>query len=229
MTNQKLFTALIISGSLLWTTAPQGQTGPSSVPKRVQALYQRHCAVCHGSAGEGNTPVGRLLKPRPPSFADPVTMARITFDRMYQAIKQGRAGTAMAAWEGVLSEIEIGELIEYSMSLTRPRPPGMTDEQMSLAVGRRFYEQNCSVCHGASGRADTAAAEVLEPPPRNFTDPIAMARVDDARMYTAIKLGSSGTAMASWESHLGPAEILDVMRYLRSFERPLPAFRRIQL
>jgi len=223
MTSQKLFTALFISGSLLWATTLQGQTGTASAAERGQALYTRHCAVCHGSAGEGDTPVGRLLRAPPPSFADPVTMARVTFDRMYQAIKQGRPGTAMAAWEGVLTEIEIGELIEFSMSLTGPRPPGMTDEQLSLAIGRRFYEQNCSVCHGEGGRADTAAAKVLEPPPRNFTDPIAMARVDDARMYTAIKLGSSGTAMASWESHLGPAEILDLMRYLRSFEQPLPA------
>ena len=50
-----------------------------------------------------------------------------------------------------------------------------------------------------------------------------MARVDDGRMYVAIKLGRPGSQMAGWGELLSPMEIIDVMRYVRSLERPLPA------
>jgi mono/diheme cytochrome c family protein len=79
------------------------------------------------------------------------------------------------------------------------------------------------VCHGENGRADTEAARVLDPPPRKFADPVEMARVDDGRMYLAIKVGRSGTAMASWSHLLSPEEIIDVMRYVRTLVPPLPA------
>ncbi len=64
---------------------------------------------------------------------------------------------------------------------------------------------------------------MLDPPPTNFSDPVAMARVDDGRMYLAITKGVPGTAMSSWEHAMVPAEVIDIMRYIRTLERPLPA------
>jgi mono/diheme cytochrome c family protein len=72
------------------------------------------------------------------------------------------------------------------------------------------------------GRPDTEVAKVLDPPPRNLADPLAMARVDDGRMYAAIKLGRAGTAMGSWNVLLDAVEIIDVIRYVRTLEQPLP-------
>jgi mono/diheme cytochrome c family protein len=150
-------------------------------------------------------------------------MARVTVDRIYRSIKEGKPGTAMAAWKEVFSELEIGDLIDYIHSLLPAKGPALSPEQLSLEIGRRLYKQSCVVCHGEDGRADTEAAKVLDPPPRRFTDPIEMARVDDGRMYLAIKRGVHGTGMAGWEHVLGPAEIIDVMRYLRTLVEPLPA------
>lgn len=202
-----------------------GAFDAQGAPARGQELYLKHCAVCHGPGGRARTPVGRLLHPPPRDFADPVGMSRIPFDRMYRAIKEGKPGTAMASWATVLTEIEIGDVIDYILTLA---PHGntataLTAEQLSLEVGRRIYRRTCVVCHGEDGRADTEAAKVLDPPPRKFADPVEMARVDDGRMYLAIKVGRSGTAMASWAHLLSPEEIIDVMRYVRTLVRPLPA------
>jgi len=186
-----------------------------------KALYDRDCAFCHGADGRADTPVGRILKPRPRRFADPVEMARLTDDQIYRAIKEGKPGTAMAPWDKVLSEAEIGDVMQYIHHLEGVGEP-LTDQQLSLEVGRRIYEKECAFCHGLSGHADTDAARVLRPRPRNFADPIEMARVDDGRLYAAIKLGRPGTAMASWGSLLTPVEIIDVMRYVRSLQEPLP-------
>lgn len=186
-------------------------------------LYVRHCAVCHGEDGRADTPVGRLLKPRPRNFADPIEMARLTVDRIYRAIKEGRPGTAMAAWKDVLSETEIGDVIDYVHDLSSAAGTPLRGAELSLAVGRRIYERECASCHGLEGRADTDVARVLHPPPRNFSDPIAMARVDDGRMYMAIYRGRPGTAMGGRGELLAPGEMIDVMRYVRTLVRPLPA------
>jgi mono/diheme cytochrome c family protein len=216
----ELLGVVVLAATAIWPAASRAQPPPAG--EHARRLYQTHCAFCHGVDGHGDTPVARLLSPRPRNFSDPVDMARVTHDRMYLAIKNGRAGTAMAAWGRVLTESEIGDLIDYiqGFSAGAPRiPPG----RLSLEVGRRIYDKDCSVCHGAAGRADTEAAKVLRPPPRRLDDPVAMARVDDGRLYVAIKLGRPGTSMGGWGELLSPAEIIDVMRYVRSLEQPLPA------
>jgi len=188
-------------------------------------LYDHDCAFCHGVDGLADTPVGRILEPRPRRFADPVEMARVTDDQIYRAIKEGVPGTAMASWGNTLSEPEIGNVMDYihelAVSASGTGKP-ISEEQLSLEVGQRIYDKECAFCHGLTGHADTDAARVLVPPPRAFADPIQMARVDDGRLYAAIKLGRPGTAMASWGSLMTPVEIIDVMRYIRSLQEPLP-------
>ena len=187
-----------------------------------QILYARYCALCHGPSGLADTDVGRMLSPPPRRFGDPIEMARVTDDSMYRAIKEGIPGTAMAAWANVLSETEIGDVMDYIRTLSVVQGPKMSEQAVSLAVGKRVYERDCSFCHGITGDADTDAARVLKPAPRKFSDPIEMARIDDGRLYAAIKVGISGTAMAGWGDQLSPVEIIDVMRYIRTLEQPLP-------
>ncbi len=214
---------LLIVVGLAWALplAAQPPSGPQH--ERGRALYLARCAVCHGVDGRADTPVGRMLKPRPRNFADPVEMARLTVDRIYHAIKEGRPGTAMAAWGQVLTETEIGDVIDHIHSLSSPRALTLSAEQLSLDVGRRMYERECAFCHGLDGRAETEAAKVLHPRPRSFADPVEMARLDDGQMYAAIKLGRPGTAMGGRGELLSPAEIIDVMRYIRTLVQPLPA------
>jgi mono/diheme cytochrome c family protein len=215
---------LLLSVSLISTTALAAQPSAPSVQERGKALYERNCAVCHGNNGQADTPVGKLLIPRPRNFADPIEMARVTVDRMYRAIKDGRPGTAMAAWKQVLTEIEIGDVIDYIHSFTSAaRTAPLSAERMSLEVGSRIYARECAYCHGTDGRADTEVAKVLSPPPRNLADPVVMARLDDGRIYMAIYRGRPGTAMGGRGELLAPAEIIDVMRYVRTLVRPLPA------
>lgn len=223
MTMCSLLAFLLLGFGLIWA-APLAAQPPAPAPhERGKALYETRCAVCHGPDGRADTPVGRTLKPRPRNFSDPVEMARVTVDRIYHAIKEGRPGTAMAGWGQVLTETEIGDVIDHIHSLATPRGPALSAQQLSLEVGRRIYARECAFCHGADGRADTEAAKVLLPRPRDFADPIEMAGLDDGRMYSAIKLGRPGTAMGGRGELLSPAEIIDVMRYIRALVQPLPA------
>ena len=209
----------------LFGAAPlAAQALPASVQERGKVVYERHCAVCHGVEGRADTPVGRLLKPRPRNFSDPIEMARVTVDRAYRAIKDGRPGTAMSAWKQVLTEMEVGDVIDYIHGLaSTAKTPPLSAERLSLEVGRRIYARDCTSCHAADGRADAEAARILNPAPRNFADPIGMARLDDGRLYLAIHRGRPGTAMGGWGELLAPTEIIDVMRYIRTLVGPMPA------
>lgn len=216
--------SLLLALSFFMATSLAAQPTPLSAHDRGKALFERNCAVCHGNDGRADTPVGRLLRPRPRNFADPIEVARLTVDRIYRAIKEGRPGTAMASWKEVLTETEIGDVIDYIHTFSSAgRTAPMSAERLSLEVGRRIYEKECAYCHGVDGRADTEVAKVLNPPPRNFADPIVMARLDDGRVYMAIYRGRPGTAMGGRGELLAPAEIIDVMRYIRTLVRPLPA------
>lgn len=223
MKTHRLLKGFLLGINLVWATPLAAQVPPMGVLERGKVVYDGHCAYCHGADGKADTPVGRLLTPHPRNFGDPVEMARVTVDRIYHAIKEGRPGTAMPAWGQVLGETQIGDVIDYVRSLASPKATTLSIEQLSLEIGRRIYEKECEICHGKDGRADTEAAKVLRPSPRNLADPIETARVDDGRMYSAIKLGRRGTGMAGWGELLSPAEIIDVMRYVRSLVQPLPA------
>ena len=214
--------AALIGVGVFGAGVSEAQAPASPAQHRGKPLYDAHCATCHGPDGRADTPVGRLLNPRPRNFADPIEMARVSPDRIYHAIKEGRPGTAMAAWGQVLAEIQIGDVMDYVGTFAEGRGTGLTAEQLSLEVGRRTFERECTLCHGRDGSAKTEASRVLRPAPNDLSDPFGMASIDDGRLYTAIKLGIRGTGMAGWGELLSPAEIIDLMRYVRALERPLP-------
>ena len=93
----------------------------------------------------------------------------------------------------------------------------------ALGRGKDIYEQYCTVCHGKHGEADTPLGRILQPPPRSLTDPVAMARINDARLREAIKDGKPGTSMPAWSRILSTSQIDDVAVYVKHLKRPRPA------
>ena len=48
--------------------------------------------------------------------------------------------------------------------------------------GKVLYTKYCAICHGDAGKGDGFNAYNLDPKPRDFTDPRAMAGIDDANL-----------------------------------------------
>jgi mono/diheme cytochrome c family protein len=67
-----------------------------------RALYESNCAPCHGSMGEGGLGPGL----RPSSF-----IQTKSDEELVAFVLAGRSGTAMDAFEGILTEEELGNLI----------------------------------------------------------------------------------------------------------------------
>jgi high-affinity iron transporter len=91
----------------------------------------------------------------------------------------------------------------YSFNLAlgqAPKPPKKTPEL--LAQGKKFYEQNCSVCHGSKGDGKGPAGVALQPPPTNFTKPLKEwpnTKGDLSKVFEVITKGIPNSAMVKWD------------------------------
>ena len=81
----------------------------------------------------------------------------------------------------------------------------------------------CSVCHGDQGKGDGFNAYNLDPKPRDFTDPRAMAGIEDVTLLTTIADGGRGVNkspfMPAWGGRMNKLEIGYVIQYVKALEQ----------
>lgn len=76
------------------------------------AIYSANCAACHGPNGEGDGPASAGLEIKPADLhAEHVQ--ELTDGGLFYIVTHGRTGTAMPAWENVLSEQQRWEVVNY--------------------------------------------------------------------------------------------------------------------
>jgi mono/diheme cytochrome c family protein len=85
-----------------------------------------------------------------------------------------------------------------------------------LETGRQVYIQNCSSCHGDSGRGDGPDGEQFNPRPRNFVSDSLKLGFQPAELYHTVTAGITGTMMASFQ-FLSERDRWAVVHYLRTF------------
>ena len=85
------------------------------------------------------------------------------------------------------------------------------------AKGEKIFKANCVVCHGDKGDGKGPAAAGMTPPPRNFTSATDMKGIDNARLHKSIVEGRPGTPMVGFGKTLKPADIDDVIAYVKTF------------
>ena len=82
---------------------------------------------------------------------------------------------------------------------------------MAIERGRAVYNGRCYFCHGYDGNAETVAAAMLDPKPRDFTQ---TSGLDRDRIIAALLEGKPGTAMKPFTGLLSAAEIEDVAGFV---------------
>lgn len=115
--------------SLLGITALSFALPPAPIQlEEGRAIYERHCADCHGSGGRGDGKQSLSLSPRPGNLISAQTSAKADQD-LLKIIANGRPRTAMEGWKDRLSEDEQRAVLAYIRSLVRftrsatPPPP----------------------------------------------------------------------------------------------------------
>lgn len=148
-------------------------------------LFQKQCAICHGTAGRGDGPWAAELSDKPRNFRTGAFKFRSTAfgtlpteDDVRRTIRSGISGTAMPFFKD-LSEDDVDALIVFIKSMSRNwekeelqgKPvdlPEVTswfhDPAATTAhqkKGAETFATHCAVCHGAEGNGDGPGASGL--------------------------------------------------------------------
>lgn len=82
--------------------------------------------------------------------------------------------------------------------------------------GAEIYRITCSVCHGERGDGDSFAGRVLNPPPKDFTDPEVIKVLTREKMRSAVENGRPKSAMEPFKGQLTSVQIDAAIDYVRS-------------
>ena len=84
---------------------------------RGKALYDQHCASCHGADGKGDGPAAAGLNPPPADFTDAFHSRFYSDAGRVRIIQRGSPGTAMSGFEGTIDAQGILDVYRHVESL----------------------------------------------------------------------------------------------------------------
>lgn len=107
----------LVAAGLIASAAAASAQAPAAAPQSpspaaVQALYQQHCAACHGAQRLGG--MGPALLPE--------SLARLRKPEALKVIQDGRAATQMLPFKATLKPEEIAALTDWIYTPVTPAP-----------------------------------------------------------------------------------------------------------
>ena len=221
------------------------QAGDANAGK---AVYERKCALCHGSKGDGKGPAAELLDPKPRDFTSGTYKIRTTANKtpsdqdLFKIITAGMPGTSMPAWD-VLPDKDRWNLVAYIKTFAAEKfkeapkkldlPKDVSSSDASIKRGKEMYEAiECHKCHGVAGRADGPSRPELKD---DWGHPIAPANLTKRWTFrggasrtdiaTRIANGVLGTPMPSFlDSVEKPEDVWHLTNYIVSLGPDRPAY-----
>jgi mono/diheme cytochrome c family protein len=149
-----------------------------------RALYETHCASCHGRRGTGDGPDAALYDPPPRNLRDGF-LARHSDPELVSRILDGRAlplALDPAALHARAADVEaIAAHIE--------RLPAVNWRLTER--GQEIYVDRCEICHGPYGRGATTVPRGVGTP-RDLSDPAFQRSVDDDELRVVVEHGRRG-------------------------------------
>jgi mono/diheme cytochrome c family protein len=98
-----------------------------------RALFETHCAVCHGATGKGDGPGAKVVRQPMTDFTDAAAMANRDDRFLAEIIKKGGSqfgrSNAMPAWGMKLSDEEIRALVGFIRSVEHPNAAASSGAQ----------------------------------------------------------------------------------------------------
>jgi mono/diheme cytochrome c family protein len=218
------------------------QVGPPSTPESVKAgegIFFEYCSGCHGRRADGRGPQSLNLDPKPQNLRNAQFVKYLTDDRIFTSVSGGVRGTAMPAFELMLSAPRRWDVIHYLRSLTADDPINLPNgiayqkvvpeaknplplKEETAAEGKKNFLSYCASCHGRKADGKGTLAANLVPAPRNLVAITSWGEkpfidyLSDARVYDSITNGVPGTSMQPWIGVLSDEARWQTVCYLRS-------------
>jgi mono/diheme cytochrome c family protein len=122
MPEGRVWLAVALLGGGLIGAGPAWAADAPDAQGKGKDVYEIRCAPCHGANGAGDGPAAAALNPRPRNFRDADFWKGRTVQQLRLVVKQGRPGTLMTPFEGVLSDAEIDAVVAYVQAFRPPAP-----------------------------------------------------------------------------------------------------------
>lgn len=96
-----------------------GKTNPfgAEVADEGAKVFKSNCEMCHGPQGHGDGYAGQSLNPRPKDLT--VLRESVEDDYFFWRISEGKPGTSMVAWKGILTEQQIWQAVSFIRQLEK--------------------------------------------------------------------------------------------------------------
>jgi cytochrome c oxidase cbb3-type subunit 3 len=176
-------------------------------------IYDQNCIFCHQPDAIGK-----------PGFAPSLTnkeLLSVSSDKFLMAtIRDGRTGTGMPPFAHLgRSDVEaiVAFLRSHTHDLNKSAQVDAQDEsQGDPRLGRFWFDQICSTCHGTNGDGYIAGGTGTAIGKAGFLD-----KASDGFIRETIKYGRSNTRMLGFSgpeamANLSEGEIDDIIAYLRT-------------
>ncbi len=94
-----------------------GKTNPlgADAAEAGAKVFQVNCESCHGAQGHGDGPAGQVLDPKPKNLPD--LAAQVGDDYLFWRVSEGKPGTSMAPWKGILTDEQIWQAVAFIRTL----------------------------------------------------------------------------------------------------------------
>ena len=235
------FYFLLFPSSLLLLTSyfsvAFAQESPVESPdmEAGKKIYEKRCIHCHGPEGRGNGPAAHFLNPPPTNLArarykyhSTPEKSLPTDEDLIRTVSKGLPGTAMPAWEDILSEQQRHQVVQYIKTFSRrftrlasppqPVPVGkpIPATPQSIKKGSELYfTLECHNCHGDEGRADGPNAPEQTAWPLNLTQRWFF-RGGSSREDLYLRITTGAGAMPSFEKDSTEEERWHLVNYVLS-------------
>ena len=101
-------------------TSPIAATPEALQAGRALFRERARCTQCHGERGRGDGPLAATLSPAPADLV--LHVPQHTDGELFYFVSRGVPGSAMPAWESVLSEPDRWKLVHYLHALAAGTP-----------------------------------------------------------------------------------------------------------
>ncbi len=203
---------------LAFAAAASAEPANETMLKQGKARFEENCEVCHQADAIGKPGIA-------PSLTNPELLA-ISSDKYFVAtIRDGRAETSMMPY-APLGRQNVRAIVAYLRSHAKgpnraAEVDGQPDAHGDPRLGKQWYDNICSTCHGLAGDSYEAGGTGTAIGLPGFLN-----KVSDGFIRETIKKGRSNTRMLAFQGPAGLAdlsdqEVDDIIVYLRSLPKNL--------
>lgn len=192
---------------------PDASAGDADVLAEGRALYESHCALCHGSDGTG------YRADDAPAIGRPGYLRHADDAFLEIAVYDGRPGTPMSAWGdrhgGPFTRPQARAVVAYVRSFSDVEIEDLSGITVSgdATRGSAIYARECASCHGASGEGVTAPT---------LDNAVFQDSASDGFLRRSIELGRPDTPMPAFGATLSAQDLDDVVTFVRTLRREPP-------